>query len=79
MYMGAYRLTCDTSTNKARSVVNFTTQFRGGSSSASYDQYLTTDKFRTMLGKPRTAITRSTVRTWCNNAGCEPLCYEYYK
>ena len=79
MYMGAYRLTCDTSTNKARSVVNFTTQFRGGSNSASYDQYLTTDKFRTMLGKPRTAITRSTVRTWCNNAGCEPLCYEYYK
>ena len=63
MYMGAYRLTCDTSTNKARSVVNFTTQFRGGNSSASYDQYLTTDKFRTMLGKPRTAITRSTVRT----------------
>ena len=79
MYMGAYRLTCDTSTNKARSVVNFTTQFRGGSNNASYDQYLTTDKFRTILGKPRTVVTRSTVRTWCNNAGCEPLCYEYYK
>ena len=63
MYMGAYRLTCDTSTNKARSVVNYSPQFRGGNNNSSYDQYLTTDKFRTQLGKPRTAITRSTVRT----------------
>ena len=63
MYMGAYRLTCDTSTKKARSVVNYSPQFRGGNSDSSYDQYLATDKFRTHLGKPRTAITRSTVRT----------------
>lgn len=82
MLVAAYRDTTDTTDSsniKARSVVNTTTAFRGGNNSSVYDGYLETEPFRTMLGKPRTAMTRSTFRTYCKNAGSEPLCYEFYK
>lgn len=81
MVVDAYRCTLDTSTStvKAVSVVNTTTAFRGGHNRTSYDTYLSTDPFRSDLGKPRTNQTRANMRTYAKNAGSELLCYEYYK
>ena len=87
LLIDAYRSTVDTTvsaTPKAVSVVNTTTAFRGGGNRANYDDYLTTeletkDIFRSDLGKPRTNISKATMRTYATNAGSELLCYEYYK
>ena len=86
LLIDAYRSTVDTTvsaTPKAVSVVNTTTAFRGGGNRANYDDYLTEletkDIFRSDLGKPRTNISRATMRTYATNAGSELLCYEYYK
>lgn len=86
LLIDAYRSTVDTTvsaTPKAVSVVNTTTAFRGGGNRANCDDYLTTEEtkdiFRSDLGKPRTNISRATMRTYATNAGSELLCYEYYK
>lgn len=81
MFVSAYRITTfdDSGTSKIASVVNTATNYRGGSNRSNYDQYLSTDKFRTDLGKPRTNINRSTMRTNASNSGQELLCYEFYK
>ena len=81
MFVSAYRITTYTDANKTKiaSVVNTTANYRGGSNISNNDQYLDTDKFRTDLGKPRTNVSRSTMRTNANNSGQELLCYEYYK
>lgn len=71
--------------NSAISVVNTATYCRGGSNVDSYDKYLTgadgttIDIFRTQLGKPRTYLDRSTMRTYSRNAGSEMLSYDQYK
>ena len=82
LYVSAYRNTIYTDTDnltKVASVVNTTANYRGGINNSSYDTYLDTDIFRTMLGKPRTNISRATMRTYAKNAGQELLCYEFYK
>ena len=87
LLIDAYRSTVDNTvseTPKAVSVVNTTEAFRGGGNRAQFDKYLTTeldtkDAFRSDLGKPRTNISRATMRTYAINAGSELLCYEYYK
>lgn len=82
MLIDAYRSTVDTTvsaTPKAVSVVNTTAQFRGGGNRTANDTYLDTDAFRSDLGKPRTNISRASMRTYAANAGSEMLCYEYYK
>lgn len=81
MFVSAYRITTytDSGTTKVASVVNTTENYRGGSNRSNFDQYLSTDIFRTDLGKPRTNVSRSTMRTNANNSGQELLCYEYYK
>ena len=81
MFVSAYRITTytDSGTAKVASVVNTTENYRGGSNRSYFDQYLSTDIFRTDLGKPRTNVSRSTMRTNANNSGQELLCYEYYK
>ena len=79
MLLDAYRSTVNQTGNKAVSVVNTTTQFRGGGNRTANDTYLETDKFRSDLGKPRTNISRANMRTYATNAGSEMLCYEYYK
>ena len=81
MFVSAYRITTYTDSNKTKvaSVVNTTTNYRGGSNRSANDQYFDTDKFRTDLGKPRTNVSRATMRTNANNSGQELLCYEYYK
>lgn len=79
MLIDAYRCTVDQSTNKAVSVVNTAANYRGGSNRSDYDSYLTDVPCRSDLGKPRTNVSRATMRTYANNAGSELLCYEYYK
>ena len=82
MLISAYKVTVDTtdsSSPKTASVVNTTPNFRGGSNRAAADAYFVTDPFRSNLGKPRTNLSRSTMRTCANNAGQALLCYEWYK
>lgn len=81
MFISAYRITTfvDSDKDKVASVVNTTEGYRGGGNRANFDQYLSTDKFRTDLGKPRSGISRAAARTMANNSGQELLCYEFYK
>ena len=65
--------------NSAVSVVNTNEYCRGGENRSDYDQYLATDPFRTDLGKPRTNMSRATMRTYSRNAGSEMLSYDQYK
>lgn len=81
MFISAYRITTfvDSDKEKVASVVNTTEGYRGGGDRANFDQYLSTDKFKTDLGKPRSNISRAAARTMANNSGQELLCYEFYK
>lgn len=81
MFISAYRITTfvDSGKDKVASVVNTTEDYRGGGGRANFDKYLSTDKFKTDLGKPRSGISRSDARTMANNSGQELLCYEFYK
>lgn len=83
MFVSAYKVTLhkDTDSNKAKvaSVVNTTANYRGGVDRKEYDKYLSTDQFRTDLGKPITNISRAQMRTNASNFGQELLCYEFYK
>lgn len=63
----------------AISVVNTNKYCRGGGDREAYDQYLTTDPFRTDLGKPRTNISRATMRTYSGYANSQMLSYDQYK
>ena len=71
--------------NSAISVVNTATYCRGGGNRSDYDKYLTgadvttIDIFRTDLGKPRTAMSRQTMRNDARAAGSEMLSYNQYK
>lgn len=82
MFVDAYKGTVDKTISnvyKLVSVVNTTVNFRGGADNSTYDSYLSTDPFRTWLGKPRTGLSRATYRTYARNAGKELLSYDQYK
>lgn len=65
--------------NSAISVVNTNTYCRGGGDRSDYDTYLATDPFKTDLGKPRTNISRATMRAYSRNANSQMLSYDQYK
>lgn len=68
--------------NSAISVVNTNAYCRGGENRENLDQYLTGDHksiWNTDLGKPRTNINRTTMRTYAQNAGCDLINYNQYK
>ena len=81
MFISAYRNTIytDGDTTKIASVVSTDAKYRGGGRRSSYDEYLTTDQFKTDLGKPVSNISRATMRTYASATGQELLCYEFYK
>ena len=81
MFISAYRNTIytDVDTIKVASVVSTDAKYRGGGRRPEYDQYLTTDQFKTDLGKPISNISRATMRTYAAATGQELLCYEFYK
>lgn len=61
------------------SIVNTGTYCRGGTNDSTYDQYLETDVYRTMLGKPSTEIPRAEARTYARQNNQTLLDYETYK
>ena len=65
--------------NSAISVVNTHDYCRGGGNRSANDIYLETDPFRSDLCKPRTSLSRTTMRTYSRNAGSEMLSYDQYK
>lgn len=65
--------------NSAISVVNTNTYCRGGNNTTLLDQYLATDPFRTDLGKPKTHLSRATMRAYSRKAGSQMLSYDQYK
>ena len=65
--------------NSLVSVVNTETYCRGGGNRSAYDTYLSTDRFRTDLGKPATSLVRANARTFAKNAGNHLLSYDEYK
>ena len=81
MFISAYSNTIytDGDTTKVASVVSTDTKYRGGGRRSAYDEYLSTDQFKTDLGKPVSNISRATMRTYATAAGQELLCYEFYK
>ena len=81
MFISAYRNTIytDGDTTKIASVVSTDAKYRGGGRRSSYDEYLSTDQFKTDLGKPVSNISRVTMRTYAAATGQELLCYEFYK
>ena len=81
MFISAYRNTiyADNDVTKVASVVSTDEKYRGGGRRSAYDEYLTTDQFKTDLGKPVSNITITTMRTYAAAAGHELLCYEFYK
>lgn len=81
MFISAYRNTIytDEDTTKVASVVSTDAKYRGGGRRSEYDQYITTDQFKTDLGKPVSNINRATMRTYAAATGQELLCYEFYK
>lgn len=81
MFISAYRNTIynDGDTTKIASVVSTDAKYRGGGRRSAYDEYLSTDQFKTDLGKPVSNISRATMRTYAAATGQELLCYEFYK
>ena len=81
MFISAYRNTIytDGDTTKIASVVSTDAKYRGGGRRPEYDEYLSTDQFKTDLGKPVSNISRETMRTYAAATGQELLCYEFYK
>ena len=65
--------------NSAVCIANINDYCRGGNNNASYDQYIDTDRFRSLLGKPRTSMSRATMRANCRKSGKEILSYLQYK
>lgn len=65
--------------NSAISVVNTHDYCRGGGNRSANDIYLETDPSRSDLCKPRTNLSRATMRTYSRNAGSEMLSYDQYK
>ena len=65
--------------DSAISVVNTNAYCRGGGNRSQRDQYLATDPSRSDLCKPRTNMSRATMRTYSRNAGSEMLSYDQYK
>lgn len=61
------------------SVCNVHDYCRGGTDNSGYDSYLSSDPYRTLLGKPRTNCPRSTMRTCVRKSGKEILSYLEYK
>mgnify|MGYP004459435305 CR=1 FL=1 len=65
--------------NSALSIANTHDYCRGGNNDTTYDQYITSDRFRSLLGKPRTNVSRATMRANCRRSGKEILSYLQYK
>lgn len=65
-YIGAYEATVQRSTSKLSSVVNTSTDYRGGNNNANWD-----GTYRSLLGKPVTTNALGTYRIYARNRGAK--------
>lgn len=65
--------------NTAVSIANTNTYCRGGNNNSVQDNFLESDPRRTQLGKPRTNLSRATMRGYASNAEAHLITYEEYK
>lgn len=73
MYVSAWEATVDRSNgNKLSSVVNTDARYRGGNNQTAWD-----GTYRSVLGKPATAISLTNIRTYARKRGEGWNCYEY--
>lgn len=71
-YVSAYEATVARTSSKLSSVVNATTEYRGGNNSATNDA-----NSNTLLGKPATNLSRANFRTYARNRGAGWEMYDY--
>ena len=71
-YISAYEASLDRTNNKLSSVVNNTTQFRGGINQSAWD-----DTYRSLLGRPVTGVSLTNFRKYANNRGSNWKCQEW--
>lgn len=64
IYVSAYEASIQRSTSKLASVVNLAADYRGGNNNAAWDAAA-----NTLLGRPATAISRTSFRTYARNRG----------
>ena len=65
--------------NSPVAVVNQEEWLRGGGNRADFDQYITTDKFRSDLNKPASYVTIANARNYAKQVDSHLLSYEEYK
>ena len=70
-YVSMSEAAMDRTNNKLSSVVNTTTQYRGGNNTSSWD-----DTYRSLLGMPATSISTINFHTYANNRGTGWEMYE---
>ena len=70
-YISAYEAALDRTNSKLASVVNTTTQYRGGNNTSSWD-----DTYRSLLGMPVTSIPTTTFHKYGTNRGAGWDMYE---
>jgi hypothetical protein len=76
-YIGAYEAAVQRSTSKLCSVINTGVDYRGGNNNAAWD-----GTTKTLIGRPATAISRTTFRTYARNRGSvnwNMITYDAYK
>lgn len=76
MYVSAYEAALDRTNSKLASVVNTTTQYRGGNNTSAWD-----GTYRSLLGMPATNIATTNFRTYARarGTGWEMYAYEAHK
>jgi hypothetical protein len=75
-YVSAFEASVFRPTNKLSSVINLSTDYRGGNNTAAWDL-----EERTLLGRPATSISRTNFTTYARNrgAGWDQYLYEVHK
>lgn len=70
--VSAYEASMDRTNSLLSSVVNTTSQYRGGNNTSDWD-----DTYRTLLGMPATSISLTNFRTYAQNRGTGWGCYDW--
>ena len=73
-YVGAYEASLNRTNNKLASVVNTTSDYRGGNNNAAWDA-----ANNTLLGRPATSISLINFRTYARNRGSNKWNLEVYR
>lgn len=72
-YVSAYEAAADRTATKLASVINTTTQYRGGNNTSAWD-----GTHRSLLGRPVTNLTRTQLRSYARGRGLKWEMYNYW-